>query len=68
MLPHLGGEHVVGTLRRGLPNELGALFKTWLGNSPVRICTMAAVKLRSVLMNWPFARQQRIELALAVEA
>ena len=31
---HLGGLHIVGALRGGLPNQLGALFEAWLRQQP----------------------------------
>ena len=41
----LGGLHIVGALGGGLADQPGALLQAGLGNSPVRICTMAAVKV-----------------------
>ena len=42
---HLGGQHIIGALRGGLADQLLRLLRLGSGSSPVRICTMAAVKV-----------------------
>ena len=64
----LGGLHIIGALRGGLADQFWFPVRGLAsGNSPVRICTIAAVKCQSALMKWPFRPRAGIELAFAVQ-
>ena len=64
---HLGGVHIIGALRLGLADQLDALLEAGLGQKPGAHLHHGGGEGVAALMSWPFACQQPVELACAVE-